>query len=119
MTNHEEWFSNLEKSDLSGVVETKDDTPHPIKHIEDIPLSHIGQKGIMRNFLHVLTITKNLVFVRQIVDQGMQVWFTHLVCFIEEEDKIIAQGHQEARMCILVGYSDEQKCYKCYNSQSK
>ena len=78
MTNHEEWFSNLEKSDLSGVVETKDDTPHPIKHIEDIPLSHIGQKGIMRNFLHVLTITKNLVFVRQIVDQGMQVWFTHL-----------------------------------------
>ena len=39
--------------------------------------------------------------IGQIVDQGMQVWFTHLRCFIEEEGKGIAQGHQEGRMFIL------------------
>ena len=51
--------------------------------------------------LHVSTITKNLVLVRQIVDQGMQVRFTHLGCFIEEEGQIIAQGHREGRIFIL------------------
>ena len=76
-----------------GVIETGDDTPHPIEHIGDIPLTHVGQKGIMRNFLHVLTITKNLVFVRQIVDQGMQVRFTHHDCFIEDEGRTIVRGH--------------------------
>ena len=53
------------------------------------------------NVLHVLTITKNLVSVRQIVDQGMEVWFTHLGCFIEEEGQVIAQGRRDGRMFIL------------------
>ena len=30
MTNHKEWFSTLEKSEQPGVVETGDDTPHPM-----------------------------------------------------------------------------------------
>ena len=55
----------------------------------------------MRNFLHFLTITKNLVSVREIIDQGMQVTFTHLGCFIEEEGRIITQGRREGRMFIL------------------
>ena len=96
MINHQEWFSTLEKSEQSGVVETGDYTPHPIEHIGYVPLSHVDQKGVMRNVLHVPKITKNLVSVRQIVDQGMQVRFTHLGCFIEEECKIIAQGRREA-----------------------
>ena len=33
MTSHEEWFSNLEKSEQPGVVETGDDTSHPIEHV--------------------------------------------------------------------------------------
>ena len=60
-------------------------TPLPIEHMGDVPLRHVGQKGIMRNVLHVPTITKNLVSVEQIVDQGMQVRFTHHGYFIEEE----------------------------------
>ena len=83
------------------MVETGDDTPHPIEHIGDVPLSHVGQKGIMRNVLHVPTITKNLVSIAQIVDQGMQVRFTHHGCFIEEEGLIIAQGRRDGRMFIL------------------
>ena len=101
MMNHEEWFSYLEKPEQSGVVETGDKTPHPIEHIGDIMLSHFGQKGIMRNVLHIPTITTNLVSVRQIVDSGMQVRFTHLRCIIEEEGKIIMQRHREGRMFIL------------------
>ena len=45
MTNHEEWFSHLEKPKQSGVVETSDDTSHPIEHIGDVPLSHVGSEG--------------------------------------------------------------------------
>ena len=73
MTNHVEWFSSLEKPEQLGVVETRDNTMHPIKHVGDVPLSHVEQKGLMRNVLHVPTIAKNLVSIRQIVDQGMQV----------------------------------------------
>ena len=46
----------------------------------------------MRN---IPTITKNLVSVSQIVNQGMQVWFSHHRCFID------AQGRREGRMFIL------------------
>ena len=63
MTNHQEWSSTLEKPQQSGVIETSDDTAHLIEHLGDVPLSHVGQKGIMRNVLHVPTITKNLVSV--------------------------------------------------------
>jgi hypothetical protein len=35
------------------------------------------------NVLHVLTITQILVSIGQIVDQGIQVRFTHLGAFIE------------------------------------
>ena len=90
MKNHEEWFLTLEKS---MVVETSDNTLDPIKHIEDFLLSHVSQRRTMRNVLHVLTISKNLVSIKQIFDQGMQVRFTHLTFFIEEDCKIIAQGH--------------------------
>ena len=83
------------------VVATGDDTPHLIKNVGEVPLSHVGQKGKLMNVLHVPTITKNLVSVGQIVDQGMQVRFTHLGCFIEEEGQVIAQGHRDGRMFIL------------------
>ena len=101
MTSHEEWFSYLEKPKKQGVVKTGDDTPHTIKHVGEVPRGHVGQKGKLMNMLHVLTITKNLVLVGQIVDQGMQVRFTHVSYFIEEERKVIAHGHREGRMFIL------------------
>ena len=53
------------------------------------------------NMLHVPTITKNLVSIKQIVDHGMQVRFTHLGCFIVEDGKVIAQGHRERSVYIL------------------
>ena len=47
MENHEEWFFNFEKPKHLGVFEPGDDTVHPIEHIGDVPLSHVGQRGIM------------------------------------------------------------------------
>ena len=52
----------------SRVVASGDDTSHPIGNVGEVPLSHVGQKGKLMNVLHVPTITKNLVSVRQIVD---------------------------------------------------
>ena len=70
MTSHEEWFSYLQKLEQLGVVETGDDTPHPIEPVKDVPLIHVGQKGRFMNVLHVPTITKNMMSVRQIVTKG-------------------------------------------------
>ena len=53
------------------------------------------------NMLQIPIITKNLMSLGQIVDQGMQVRFTHLGCCIEEEGQIIVQGRQEGRIFIL------------------
>ena len=73
MTSHDEWFSYLEKLEQLGVVKTRDDTLHPIKHVGEVPLIHVGQKGRLMNVLHVPTITQSLVSVGHIVDKGMQV----------------------------------------------
>ena len=53
------------------------------------------------NVIHVLTITKNLVPVEKMDNQGMEVRFTHLRCFIEEEGCVIVQRRRERRMFIL------------------
>ena len=42
MTSHKEWFSFLEKPEQPRVVETGDDTSHPIVHVGEVPLSHVG-----------------------------------------------------------------------------
>ena len=100
MKSHKEWLSYLEKPEQPGVVATGDDPPHPIKNVGDVPLSHVGVKGNLMNMLHIPTITKNLVSIGQIVDQGMQVQFTHLGCFIKQEGQVIAQGCRDGRMFI-------------------
>ena len=84
MTSHEEWFSYLEKLEQPRVVKTGEDIPQLIKHLEKVRLSHVGQKGKLMNLLHVPTITKNFVSVRQIVD-----------------GYIIAQGRRDGMMFIL------------------
>ena len=90
MMSHEDWFCELRKPDWPGYVETGDDTTHSIRHIGNVPLGNDGIQTYLKNFLHVPTITKNLVSVGQIVEQGMQVWFNNEGCFIEKDDQIMA-----------------------------
>ena len=43
------------------MVETGDNTPHPIEDVNEVPVSHVEQKGKLMNGLHVSTIMKKLV----------------------------------------------------------
>ena len=49
----------LETGDAEpGVVETSDNTMHPMEYIGDVPLRHVRQRGLMQN-----VFTKNLLSV--------------------------------------------------------
>ena len=85
MTSHQEWFSDLRTLDRPSYIETGDDTPHPIQHISNVPFGKEGEQTCIKKFLHVPTITKNLVSVGQIVEKGMQVRFNNEGCFIEKD----------------------------------
>jgi hypothetical protein len=53
-------------------VEIGDDITHPITQISKVPLSmQDGQTKYLKDVLHVLTITKNLVLIGQMVEQGL------------------------------------------------
>ena len=75
MSSHEEWFQDLREPDWPDYVETGDDTTHPIRHVRNFPFGKEREQTCIKNVLHVSTITKNLVSVGQIVEQGMQVRF--------------------------------------------
>ena len=75
MMSHQEWFHDLRTSDRPDYIETGDDTTHPIQHIGNVPFGKYGEQTCIKNVLRVPTITKNLVSVSQIVEQGMQVRF--------------------------------------------
>ena len=70
MTSHEEWFSYLHTPNRPGYVETINDITHTIRHIGNVPLS-MANNNCIRNVLHIPTITKNLVSVSLIMEQGM------------------------------------------------
>jgi hypothetical protein len=72
MTSHGEWFRNTKDLKTPGFVEIGDDTTHPITQISKVPLSmQDGQTKYLKDVLHVLTITKNLVLIGQMVEQGL------------------------------------------------
>jgi len=85
--------------------EIGDDTTHPITQIGKVPLSmQYGQTKYLKDVLHVPTITKNLVFVSQIVEQGLQVIFNPNGCFVEDmknQGKLIVKGERNGRMFTL------------------
>jgi len=71
-TSHGEWFRNTKDLKTPGFVETGDDTTHPITQIGKVPLSMQNeQKKYLKDVFHVLTIIKNLVFIGQMVEQGL------------------------------------------------
>ncbi len=73
MTSHGERFKDTKDLKTLGFVEIGDDITHPITQIGKVPLSM--QDGVMKylkDVFHVpTTITKNLVFVGQMVEQGL------------------------------------------------
>ena len=72
---------------------------HPIKHVGNVPLSmEDGKEKYMADVLHVPTITKNLVFVGQMVEQGLQVRFNEQGCFVKDfrnKCRLVAKGRKD------------------------
>ncbi len=105
MTSHGEWFREAKDLKTPGFVETGDDTTHPITQIGKVPLSmQDGQTKYLKDVLHVPTITKKLVSVGQMVEQGLHVTFNPNGCFVEDmknQGKLIAKGERNGRMFTL------------------
>ena len=58
----------------------------------------------LADVLHVSNITRNLVFVGQMVEQGLQVTFNSDGLYVEEykkNGKLVAQGKNVGRMFML------------------
>ena len=74
-----------------------------LKVKSNVKLCHkrIDKQTYLKNVLHVPTVTKNLVLVGQIVEQGTDVRFNNDGCFIEKEGELVAHGRREGRMFIL------------------
>ncbi len=105
MTNHGEWFRDTKDLKTPRFVETSDDITHPITQIDKVPLSmQDGETKYLKDVLHVLTITKNLVSVGQMVEQGLQVTFNPNGCFVKDmknQSKLITKGEKNGRMFTL------------------
>ncbi len=105
MTYHGEWFRDVKNLEKPGYVETADDTTHPIAHIGNVPL--IMQDGKMKylsNVLHMPNITKNLVSVGQMIEQGLQVRFNRDGYYVEDfKDKchLVVEGKRVGIMFTL------------------
>ena len=95
----------MKKQEKLGYVETGNDTTHPIVHVEDVPLSmQDGKVKCLTNGLHVPDITKNLVSIGQMVEQGLEVRFNIDGCFVEyfnNKDRLIAKGKRMGHMFTL------------------
>ena len=93
--HNSEWFKEMQTLEKPGYVETGEDTTHAIVHTGNVPPTmQDGKVKYLSDILHVLSITKNLVLVRQMVEQGLQVRFTLAGLFIEEfkkDGRIIAK----------------------------
>jgi hypothetical protein len=76
MTSHGGWFTNTKDLKTLGFVETSDDITYLITQIGKVSLSmQDGQTKYFKDVLHVPTITKNLVSIGQMAEQGLQVTF--------------------------------------------
>ena len=89
MTRHGKWFKDMKQPAKPGYVKTGDDTTHPIAHVGDVPLSMQDSKvKCLTNVLHVPETTKNLVYIGQMFEQGLQVQF-YASGYVEDLNKKI------------------------------
>ena len=85
MPNHGEWFKELQTLQNLGHVEIGNDFAHPIAHKGNVPLSlQDGNVKYLDDVLHVPNITKNLVFVGQMVEQVLQVRLNSNGLYVKE-----------------------------------
>ena len=105
MTIHVQQFREMKNLERQGFVEIGNDTTHPIMHIRKVPLSMWdGQMKYFKDIPHVPNIAKNLVFVGEMVEQGLQVRFNSHGCFVEDmknDSYLVAKVNRNGRMFTL------------------
>jgi len=105
MTSHAKWFRDTKDLKTPRFVEIGDDTTHPITQIGKVSLSmQDGQTKYLKYVFHVPTMTKNLVSLGQMVEQGLQVTFNPDGCFVEDmknQGKLVAKGENNGQMFTL------------------
>ena len=93
-----------------------------IKHIGDVRFQTTNVTNCLSEVLHVPTITKNLIFVGQIVEKGYQVRFTSKGCYVEDprkQFKIIAKGTKQDRLFTMeVKMHDSQVMFVSHDNKS-
>jgi hypothetical protein len=146
MTRQKEWFSYLEKLRNPGVVSTGDDTPHPIVKVGEVPLNCVGLKNrsiveaaramleekSMPKFYWAEAVRTAVYIQNQIRDKVSayeqyfgtkpnlrHLWVFGSIAYVHIPKEKRKKLDAKAEKCILVGYSDEQKGYKCYNPRTK
>ena len=65
---------------------------------------HDGKTKYLVDVLHVPNITKNLVSVGQMIEQGLQVWFNPDGCYVEDYKngcKLVTKGKRVGRIFTL------------------
>jgi hypothetical protein len=88
MTSHGEWCRDIKDLKTLGFMETGDDTTHPITQINKVPLSMQNrQTKYLKDVLYVPTITKKLILIGQMVEQGLHVISNPNGCFVEDVKK--------------------------------
>ena len=96
MTHRGEWFKEMQTIEKPIFVEIGDNTTHVIAHTGIVALTmHDGKMKYLADVLHVLSITKNLVSIGHMAEEGLQVRFTHVRLFVEEfkeDGRLIAPG---------------------------
>ena len=105
MTSHDEWFSDVRNLENPNYIEIGDDTMHPITQVDKVPLAmQDGRTKYLSNILHFPNITKSLVSIGQMVEQGLQVRFNFDGYFVEDFNnkcKLIAKGKRSSQMFTL------------------
>ena len=67
--SHGEWFKEMKTIEKPSYIENREDTTHDISHLSNVPLTmHDGKVKYLVDVLHVLSITKNLVSIGQMVE---------------------------------------------------
>ena len=105
MTCHHNWFGKMKEPSKPGYVETCEDTMHPIERVGNVPLSmDNGKDKYLADVQYVPNITKNLVLVGKMVEQGLNVQFNEHNYFVEnfkDKCRLVAKGNRVGRMFTL------------------
>ena len=78
-------------------METRDDTIHPIQHVGNVPFGEKGNQTYIKKVLHVPTITKSLVAIGQIVEQGMKFTSTTEGALLKKKDDSLPAVKEKVR----------------------